>query len=110
RYQVTTARQDFSWSPLDRMLLSWGAEVRRASADYDYLRMQRVLSVDTAGGTGALVTRQDTLQLTPRLGGTTVALYLSQRSQPWRAVTTELGVRLDRQSHTGERQWSPRAS
>ncbi len=110
RYQVVTARQDWNWAPVDRMLLSWGAEVRRGAVDYDYLRMQRVLTVETARGTNALVSRQDTLQLAPELDGTNVAFHLSQRSQPWRAVTTELGIRLDRQSYTGEQQLSPRAS
>ncbi len=110
RYQVVTARQDFSWAPVDRMLFNWGAEVRRATADYDYLRMQRLIFVDTAHGSNALKTRQDTLRLVPELEGTTVALYLSQRSRPWSAVTTEVGIRLDRQSYTGERQISPRAS
>ncbi len=110
RYQVVTARQDWSWTPLDRMLLSWGAEVRRVAAGYDYLRMHRLIVANPASATSALMIRHDTLQLAPELKGTTVAFHLSQRSQPWTAVTTELGVRLDRQSHTGEQQLSPRAS
>lgn len=106
RYQVVTARQGWSWAPVDRMLVEWGAEVRRGSADYDYFRMHRLTIRDGDG----LAARQDTLRVALAPSGTTVGLHLSQRFQPWRAVTAEMGLRLDRQGHTGERQLSPRAS
>jgi hypothetical protein len=105
RYRVVTARQEWSWAPVDRILLNWGAEVRRGAADYDYFRMQRL----ALPGGDQLITRQDTVQAALAPSGTTVGLHVSQRFRPWRAVTAEVGLRLDRQSHTGERQLSPRA-
>ena len=91
---------------MDQLLLGWGGELRQGAADYDYLRLQRLLY----GEDGHLRTRQDSLQRYLAVGSTDVGLYVTQRLQPWRPVTGEFGLRFDRQSSTGEHQLSPRAS
>ena len=106
RYVGASLRQDWSWAPVDQLLLGWGGELRRGSADYDYVRLQRQLY----GQDGHLRNRQDTLLRDLGVESTDVGLYLTQRLQPWRAVTGEFGLRFDRQSSTGEHQLSPRAS
>lgn len=106
RLHVATARQDWSWAPTDRLLFSWGAELGIGSADYDYFRMQRLLARES----DSLVARQDTLRVALDPSGTSFGLYASQRLRPWTPLTAEVGIRLDRQGHTGERQVSPRAS
>lgn len=105
-YRVATFRQDWSWAPLEELLLSWGAELRHGAASYEYFRMERLL----LGDRHQTYTREDTLALALSPAGTDAGLYLSQRARPWRALTVEGGLRLDVQGRTGGSQVSPRLS
>jgi outer membrane receptor protein involved in Fe transport len=77
-------KQDATWEVSPSHLLRGGFEVRRQEAEYRY----QARRLDPAG--------------------TSTGLYLSHRASLSPAFAAELGVRWDRQSHTGDDQWSPR--
>jgi TonB dependent receptor len=90
-------RQDVAWELSGSHLLRAGLDVRRLAAEYRYLRE-----------TGADLTSRE---LDP--AGTSVGLYLTHRASLAPSLAAELGVRWDRQTHsgvanTGKDQLSPR--
>jgi hypothetical protein len=82
-------KHDASWELSGSHLLRGGFEIRRLEAEYRYSK----------GG-------DSPRQLDP--AGTSTALYLTHRASLSPDVATELGVRWDRQTHTGDAQLSPR--
>lgn len=104
-------KQDWSLLASDRLLLRWGFDLRRGVADYDYSRrsMEYVPNTtDPAAPDFSL--RTDRLALARNAAGYESALYLTNRVRVVSSLTAELGVRYDRQSHTGDEHLAPRAS
>lgn len=90
-------KQDVAWELSGDHLLRAGLDVRRLAAEYRYVRAN-----------GADVTARE---LDP--AGTSVGLYLTHRASLGPRLAAELGVRWDRQTHsgvanTGKDQLSPR--
>jgi outer membrane receptor protein involved in Fe transport len=82
-------KQDAAWELSGAHLLRGGFEVRRLEAEYRYSK----------GG-------DSPRRLDP--AGTSTALYLTHRASLSPNFAAELGVRWDRQTHTGDAQLSPR--
>ena len=104
-YDVAGLRQDWSLDLTARSLVKWGFDARHERADYDYLAWQRVISVDASS---EFVQSFDTTAVAVEPTSTRLGAYLATRVQPVRAVTAELGVRLDRSSHTSDQIVTPR--
>jgi len=102
-----------TWSLLasDWLLLKWGADVRRGTADYDYFRWRRSWIPNTTHPFAVPWTAQfDTVTVTVDTAGYETGMYLSSRLRPIDQITTEVGVRYDRHSHTDDENWSPRVN
>ncbi len=85
--------------------LKAGFDLRRFDAEYDYATQREFSSslyaLRTPLDEGAFLFRD-------RFEDDYLGAYLSDRFQPARALTLELGVRYDRHSLTDEGTWSPR--
>jgi outer membrane receptor protein involved in Fe transport len=88
-------RHDSSWKLGERNLLKAGLDVRELRATYRYFS---ALEDDPSAATSF---RQDP-------DGTSFGVYIAHRIRIARSLTTELGVRWDRQDYTDDRQLSPR--
>ncbi len=95
-------QQAWEWGASDRNLFKWGGGVRRSSASYDYLRIQTG-DVDYVGAPSAGVIRGEESPSAWEAGG-----HLTHRARLAESVTTELGVRFDHYSQSGESVVSPR--
>jgi outer membrane receptor protein involved in Fe transport len=103
--RINSLSADWLYHASDRQLLQWGAELRDGDAHYRHEARATFpvpIEFDGTSRTG-LDASFDT-----RVDGQQQALYTSLRSHWARPVTTELGVRWDRQTYTGESQFSPR--
>ena len=99
-------RQDWTLEHSDRFLTKTGWEWKRVGASYDYLRWER--RTVTTGP--APVTRYDSVGGTLAPRGHEVSAYLAERIRPIAPVTLEVGARYDRQTRTGDEEWSPRVN
>ncbi|HSG66145.1 MAG TPA: TonB-dependent receptor, partial [Gammaproteobacteria bacterium] len=105
-FDSTTLEGDWTYRFNDRHLLSWGVELRDSSADYRYAAD---VSASLPIAIPAPLSPADpNFAATTTFEGRHSAVYLSYRARPFAAVTTELGLRLDEQSHLDDRQVSPR--
>jgi len=99
-------RQDWLWSPTDRLVLKFGGEWRPEHAAYDYAatRAQRLVVADTVANitlpVNAAVSKS----------GSQLGLYLAPRLRPVRWLVAEVGARIDRTTWSGDRSVSPRAN
>jgi len=104
-------RQTWSFLASDWLLLKWGADLRRSFADYDYFRWRRSWIPNTTHPFAAPWTEQfDTVTVRADTTGNEAGVFLSSRLRPIEQITTEVGVRYDRHSHTDEENWSPRVN
>jgi outer membrane cobalamin receptor len=104
-------KQDWSLLVSQGLLTRWGFDLKRGFAEYDYFRWRFSDEPNKANPFGPpFYTWTDTLSIATEPDGYEVGLYLSNRIRPVSAVTTELGLRYDHQSHTGENMWGPRVN
>jgi hypothetical protein len=89
-FEVYGFRQDWMYQALDSVLLKLGLEAKRVNGAYDY--------------SSSLIGRA--VSLSP--SGDELGAYAAGRIRMHRDLTTELGLRWDRQTHTSESQLSPR--
>ena len=91
----------------DRQLLKWGAELRDGRASYDHVAHATFpIPIEFQGSARTGVDAD----FDRHVDGQQRALYVSHVSR-WPAhVTSELGLRWDSQSYTGESQLSPRVN
>jgi hypothetical protein len=102
-------RQDWQLRQSARMLLRWGFDLRRGRSEYDYFRAKFSYVPNFTDPTGPdWWARHDTLEVVTSRTGYTVGAYLADRMRITESLTLEAGLRYDRQSHTGEQQFSPR--
>ena len=104
-------KQDWRYEASARVLLKGGLDLRRGSADYDYARWRKewVPNATDASATPWSL-RWDTLNVAAIRSGTEIGAYLAGRVQPFHGLTAEVGIRYDRQAHTGERSLAPRVN
>jgi outer membrane receptor protein involved in Fe transport len=102
---LTGAREEAEWELSPDLLLRFGGEAVRTAADYDYYADTKTPYV-TADGLVRL--RADTLRVSLEPEGTRIGLFLAARGRVRDRLTTEVGVRFDRISQTGESHLSPR--
>jgi outer membrane receptor protein involved in Fe transport len=89
----------------DRQLLKWGAELRDGRASYDHSAQASYPNpIEFEGMTRTGVD----VGFDVHVDGQQRALYASHVSRWTKLVTSELGLRWDSQSYTGESQLSPR--
>ena len=101
---IGCARQDWTVDLGKRALLKFGADVKRGSADYDYV--SSVGNWEKPNGTRTLV--WDTTNVRQSPSGTRLGIYVAPRFRPCASLAIEPGVRFDRASHTGDDVFSPR--
>ena len=83
-----------------------GAELRSESASYDYHGLHSTIRV--INDSVVVASRAVSADLVPR--GSRVGAYVPPRIRPVSWLTTEVGLRYDRVSYTGDGLWSPRAN
>ncbi|MBC7896908.1 MAG: TonB-dependent receptor [Cytophagaceae bacterium] len=105
-FTLRGVKQDFSYQASDRMALDWGFDLRSLRADFDWTN--RVTqnpddpTPDTLGFYPRITTRSK------QTSGTTLGAYISDRLHVAGPLTLEAGLRYDRATYTGDRDWSPR--
>jgi outer membrane cobalamin receptor len=105
-FDFVGARQDWMLELSDRMLIKTGFDLRRGSADYDYLSWTENFVVQN----GTVIARFDTTQAAASPEGTSVGAYLAHRVRPWQPLTLELGAEWSRHSHTDDSHVNPRVN
>ncbi len=103
--RVYTLRQDWNYQFSDRQYLKWGFEVRSWSADYDYVN--RAELPDPINDPRFLPGQRQT-EFANDFSSWQSTLYAADRFRLHPRLTTELGLRWDRQTLTAEAQVSPR--
>jgi vitamin B12 transporter len=104
-------RQDWRLKRSAWMMLKWGFDLKWLTVDYDYFRANFSWGPNMTDPNGPdFWPLHDTVTVAMSRSGSEVGAYLASRFQPLEALTVETGLRFDGQSHTGERQISPRIS
>jgi outer membrane receptor protein involved in Fe transport len=104
-------RQDWQYRHSPRMMLKWGLDLRRSTADYDYDRASFGFVPNFTDPSGPdMWPRHDTVEVDLSRSGYEAGAYVADRIQLTDALTVEAGLRFDHQSVTGEQQVSPRLS
>jgi hypothetical protein len=98
-------RHDLGLELSDQVLLKAGVDVRALHADYAY-RAATVTQALMADGTPSV--RRNFVDLNPDDRGNQIGAYLAVRVRPVPALTTEVGLRYERVSHTGDENVAPR--
>jgi hypothetical protein len=98
-------RQDWAFDVGSRALLKWGVDVRRESADYDYVRWGLRESV---ADPGEIVSRRDTVTALLGEEGTRLGAYVAHRLRPVEGLAVEVGLRHDRATASHDAVTSPR--
>lgn len=102
-------RQDWLHRPWDRLMLKWGFDVKWSTSDYDYSRTSFSWVPNISDPQGPdFWPQHDTVAIATTRTGSEAGAYLASRVRVTEDLTVEAGARYDRQSHTGERQISPR--
>ncbi len=110
KLSVFEFRQDWTWIPAERWMLSFGADIKHLDARYRHTS-SRQIEPAFSGISGGQATRALDVDLT--VDG---AQYVAYSEVRWRAsdkLTFDAGLRWDQQSYTtagNDRQYSPRAS
>lgn len=102
---VGGVRQDWALELTHRALVKFGGDVRQGSTSYNYFN--RVFRQSFVAGQG-LVDAWDTTAIRASPDGTRIGVYVAPRFRLTSALTTEVGVRYDRASYTGDAEVSPR--
>lgn len=108
RYESAAVKADWAYLFNDRHLLSWGAELRRSSADYRYVA-SRSLRLPISLPSPLAAPPAD-LDVDERFEGRRSSAYVSYRARPLSSVTTDIGLRWDAQSYLEDHQISPRVN
>ncbi len=104
---VTGALQSWNFQAGDRHFVKAGFELRRFDSDYDYASFREF---ETPLALLRAEPRDGAFQFRGRFRDDYLGAYVSDRFQPARSLTLELGVRYDRHTLTGDDVWSPRAN
>jgi hypothetical protein len=104
-YEFLGAKQDWTFDPNDRLAFRAGWSVNRLFGDYDYTNHTTML---VAQPNGDLVGVPDSVDVEMNPTGTEYEAYGAVRFRPLHGITTEVGLRYDRRTHTEDSDLSPR--
>lgn len=97
-------RSDWNLNLTPRVLARTGFELTSGEARYDYtMSRERWLLQNGSLGTSTLAVNT---HLRPE--GRRIGAHAALRFWPWEPLVIEPGVRFDRQTHSGDSDWSPR--
>ncbi|HSG08928.1 MAG TPA: TonB-dependent receptor [Longimicrobiales bacterium] len=104
-YSFVGLRHDLDLELTDRAMLKMGGEIKGLRADYEYVNAAwtSFLRPDATPST-----RVDSVGVDLAVNGHQVGAYVAARVRPVDALTTEVGLRWDRVSHTDDDDVSPR--
>ena len=105
-FTILGLKQDYTFQRSARLLVDWGFDLRALNARYNWLNsVTQNPDNPTPDTTGFYprVTRR-----ARRADGKTAGAYISNRIRIIDPLTIEAGLRYDRASYTGDRDWSPR--
>ncbi|HWA08317.1 MAG TPA: carboxypeptidase regulatory-like domain-containing protein [Opitutaceae bacterium] len=101
-------RQDWTLNLTPQALIRTGFEYKAGDASYDYALSRQLATITNGNLLPVFRTRNAAL----KPDGTTQAVYLAPRFQPWTPLVIEPGVRFERHTYSGlypgESTWSPR--
>ena len=101
--------QNWSYQTSPQLLLRWGGGFKRGDAEYSYYRRGTSYRPNLDHFTGHPWSIElDRVGVTSKPTGNELSLYLSGRARVLESLTTEVGVRYDDISYTGDRDISPR--
>lgn len=100
----TALRQDWSIAAPDRILVRAGWQVARDHAEYSY----HLFREDAVVVNGVLTAVPRTIALAPRPAGEAFGGFVAARHALAPGLAVEPGLRFDRATTTGDRDWSPR--
>ncbi len=105
---VLGLRQDWTLNLTPQALLRTGFEYKTGEASYDYALSRQLATIVSGNLLPIFRTRNAAL----KPDGTTQAVYLAPRFQPWGPLIIEPAVRFERHTYSGlyggESAWSPR--
>ncbi len=112
RFHFFGVKQDWTFLVADDVLFKWGVDFKRGASDYGYARWIRewVANATDPQGPAWSLSAPDSLSLVLEPTGSELGSYLSMRARPVEPFTFEVGVRYDRQTHTGDRTLAPRVN
>ncbi|MDH4034280.1 MAG: TonB-dependent receptor, partial [candidate division Zixibacteria bacterium] len=100
-------KQDWEYELSNRVLFKAGVDFRSLDASYDYFAAEDQLFVDE---TGQIEERIDSTEVVMESSGERIGGYLANRFRLFPQLTTELGVRYDHVSYSGDDNFSPRVN
>ncbi|MCU0612906.1 MAG: TonB-dependent receptor [Candidatus Eisenbacteria bacterium] len=105
-FDVVGLKQDWSFEASDNMLVKWGVDIKRLSADYDYFsrKVRYVWDPEVEQWTSLV----DTTRIDRSVSGERWGAYLANRVRPLGSLAVEVGARFDHASYTGDDLFSPR--
>lgn len=106
-FDVIGFAQDWTLRPAERLLVKWGLGAKWLDANYEYVSRAADPTVPPGGGAAIEPAHRD-IVLDPY--GRQFGAYVSGQFRPAAPLRFEIGLRWDRQTHTGEGQVSPRLS
>ncbi len=93
---IATLKSDWQWAYSDRLLVSFGANLDRSRARYDYRDQAEFDLLFAVPQATAASSRNQSIQVTPT--GSHYGAYLSLRLNPSDRLTTDFGIRWDKQT------------
>jgi len=103
-FNVFGVKQDWSYEVGDNVLMKVGFDAKSGTTYYDYFSRSQARPSQPGGEPGAL----DSTVVRVSPDGTELGAYAATRVRPFERLTAELGLRYDRQSHTGDEDLAPR--
>lgn len=104
-FEFAGLKQDWTLDFTENVAFRAGVSVKEIKADYDYAHRTRTLVVRPDGEVEGV---SDSVRVDLRPEGTEIGTYAAARMRPIQWLTTEIGVRYDRHTHTGDSDLSPR--
>jgi len=98
-------KQSWSFELSQRHYLKWGFDVKKLTADYDYSSEDWEYYRDAEGNSHPEI---DITQIKMNPSGHKLGAYLANRFRIFSPLTTEIGLRYDYASYTGDKLLSPR--
>lgn len=104
-FVVWGAKQNWNWDASKRLIVYGGFDLKRLSAQYDYLNRLYRFTRASDGQFGGVY---DTTQVAPQRRGSELGIHLGARLRIVEPLAVEVGGRYDRVSYTRDRDYSPR--
>jgi outer membrane cobalamin receptor len=110
-YNFVGLKQNWGLMVSERLLVKWGFDLRYGVAEYDYRRSGADWIPNTTDPTAPAWERvYQNVWMAVNPSGQEVGLFQSNRIRLTDRLTTEIGLRYDHQSHSGDNTLSPRVN